>query len=306
MNLNPSSQAAIEDFRRMRRRAGLQNIFNRFRRHSSLLSYEDVRQQLRAIERSGSRLREIPLDAIQGSVGRYTDFTRDFLPTGSIDQQRWARVKAQFYTQEGIPPIEVYQISQVYFVSDGNHRVSAARAMGSSTIEAYVRLDQIIQARACWADLVIMSVKDKHTNQIQSLVQSCPTLLMVTKSDQLGFKSILLAYDGSPKSEEALFLAAYLATFWELSLRVITILEKEQDHVNPETIVHAKEFLDYYGVPATYQETEHEPAESILKTAQDHSCDLIVMGGYSTHTRTRRRVLDAVFEKFQQTILICR
>ena len=135
MTLNPSYQAAIEDFHRMRRRAGLLKIFNRFRKHTSLLSYEDIRHQLRAVEKSSYQLRSIPLDAIQGRVGRYTDFTRDFLPTKSIDPQRWANVKAQVYSLEGVPPIEVYQIGQVYFVLDGNHRVSVARQMGNDTIE---------------------------------------------------------------------------------------------------------------------------------------------------------------------------
>ena len=108
MNINPSYRAAIEDFHRMRRRAGMQKIFKRFRKHASLLSYEDIRQQLRAVVKSGYRLKTIPLEAIQGSVGRYTDFTRDFLPTESINPQRWARVKAQFQALEGVPPIEVF------------------------------------------------------------------------------------------------------------------------------------------------------------------------------------------------------
>jgi nucleotide-binding universal stress UspA family protein len=37
-----------------------------------------------------------------------------------------------------VPPIQVYQIDQVYFVLDGNHRVSVAREMGATHIEAYV------------------------------------------------------------------------------------------------------------------------------------------------------------------------
>ena len=39
---------------------------------------------------------------------------------------------------KGVPPIEVFQIGSVYFVSDGNHRVSVARASGFKEIEAYV------------------------------------------------------------------------------------------------------------------------------------------------------------------------
>ena len=139
MSLSPAYQAAIEDFHRMRRRAGMQRIINIFRKRTGLLSYEDVRRQLHAVEKSGPVLKTIKINAIQGSVGRYTDFTRDFLPTESVDQQRWARVKAQIFTLEGLSPIDVYQIGEVYFVLDGNHRVSVAKEMGSATIEAYVR-----------------------------------------------------------------------------------------------------------------------------------------------------------------------
>ena len=89
---------------------------------------------------------------------------------------------------------------------------------------------------------------------------------------------------------------------------MITILEKDHDHVNVGTIVHAKEFLDYYGVTGTFQEIDHEPAKNILDNAKDHACDLIILGGYSINskTRTKKRVLDEVLQKSQQSILICR
>lgn len=83
-------------------------------------------------------LRDIPLDAIVGSVDRYTDFTRSFLPLRDSDQERWARVQTQVSKLAGLPPIEVYQVGDAYFVRDGNHRVSVARQMGASHIEAYV------------------------------------------------------------------------------------------------------------------------------------------------------------------------
>jgi nucleotide-binding universal stress UspA family protein len=87
---------------------------------------------------SRRQLRDIPLAAIVGSVGRATDFTRDFLPRNESDADRWARVKAAIVSQEGVPPIEVYQIGQTYFVLDGNHRVSVARELGTGYIQAYV------------------------------------------------------------------------------------------------------------------------------------------------------------------------
>lgn len=134
-----SFYSAVQDFRRARRRAMLEQIFARLTGKSAdLLSYEQVRQELRATGRKKRELKDIPLDAIVGSVGRYTDFTRSFLPRQDSDEGRWTRVQRAMTGLEGVPPIEVYQIGEVYFVLDGNHRVSVARQLGTPSIEAYV------------------------------------------------------------------------------------------------------------------------------------------------------------------------
>ncbi len=130
---------AVADFRRARRQADLEDIFSRLTGQSAhLLSYEEVRTRLKAQTPVRRELREIPLDAIVGSVGRYNDFTRSFLPRFDSDKDRWARVKVAVTDLGGLPPIEVYQIGEAYFVLDGNHRVSVARQLGAKTIQAYV------------------------------------------------------------------------------------------------------------------------------------------------------------------------
>jgi len=130
--------SAVEDFHRARRQVALEKILAYFTGEPlELLSYEEVRRHLRPSGQIERGLQEIPLDAIVGSVGRYRDFTRTFLPRHDGDATRWAQVKVAYLTQ-GVPPITVYQIGEVYFVQDGNHRISVARQMGNSTIEAYV------------------------------------------------------------------------------------------------------------------------------------------------------------------------
>jgi nucleotide-binding universal stress UspA family protein len=130
---------AARDFRRARKRAAMQDLIARMTgRRDDLLSFEDVRRKLKARVSPKRQLRDIPLDAIVGSVGRASDFTRDFLPRNESDAVRWARVKAARSDLLGMPPIEVYQIGQAYFVLDGNHRVSVARASGDTHIQAYV------------------------------------------------------------------------------------------------------------------------------------------------------------------------
>jgi nucleotide-binding universal stress UspA family protein len=132
-------QLAVQDFQAARQRASIQQILARFTGKSTqLLSYEEVAQKLKLRARVDRGIKNIPLDAIVGSVGRYTDFTRTFLPRRTGDQQRWARVKAAMVEGVGLPPIEVYKVGEAYFVIDGNHRVSIARQEGFDRIQAHV------------------------------------------------------------------------------------------------------------------------------------------------------------------------
>lgn len=132
-------QSSLLDFQRARRRANLEQIMARMTGKSAdLLSYDDVREKLRARGGASRGLHDIPLDAIVGSVGRYNDFSRSFLPRQTVDAKRWAGVGLAMTGNMGLPPIEVYKIGDVYFVLDGNHRVSIARDMGATHIEAYV------------------------------------------------------------------------------------------------------------------------------------------------------------------------
>ncbi|MGB7874488.1 MAG: universal stress protein [Anaerolineales bacterium] len=134
-------QSALQDFNEARLKASLQEALARLTGKSNeLLSYDEVAQKLKLRIRSDRGIHEIPVNAIVGSVGRYTEFTRTFLPRRAEDQDRWARVKAAMedLTGVGLDPIEVYKVGEAYFVLDGNHRVSIARQEGVKSIEAHV------------------------------------------------------------------------------------------------------------------------------------------------------------------------
>jgi len=137
----------------------MERVLARLRGKSSeLLSYEEVRQQLHALEKSEEKLEEIPLAAIVGSVGRYADFTRSFLPKKESGMERWARVKVGTTSLRGLPPIEVYRLGEAYFVKDGHHRISVARQDGSKFIQAYVtevRTDVPLMANVERNDLIL-------------------------------------------------------------------------------------------------------------------------------------------------------
>ena len=132
-------QSALDDFHQARRQAAMQQLLARFTGESTeLLSYDDIRKKLKVTNLRERGLQDIPVDKIIGSVGRYNDFTRSFLPKSNTSEERWARVKMAVSDLTGVPPIEVYQLGDAYFVIDGNHRVSIARQLGMPTISAFV------------------------------------------------------------------------------------------------------------------------------------------------------------------------
>lgn len=139
MDSGSNYTTAVQDFRRARQRADMQEMLARLGggRRSRLLSFDEVRKQIGKASLLPRGLKEIPIEAIVGSVGRYEDFNRQFLPRQESQQSRWASVRMAF-EYSGLPPIEVYQIGDVYFVLDGHHRVSVARQLGARKIEAYV------------------------------------------------------------------------------------------------------------------------------------------------------------------------
>jgi hypothetical protein len=131
--------SSIQQFRRARRKARIRKLLTLLTgRQDDLLVFDEVRHTLSLTHPKKEVLREIPLERIVGTVSRYYDFNRQFNPKLDSDEERWAKVKELMETQ-GLEPIEVYQVDDIFFVLDGNHRVSVARHLEAKTIEAYVK-----------------------------------------------------------------------------------------------------------------------------------------------------------------------
>ncbi|HEY0737100.1 MAG TPA: hypothetical protein VGD69_19445 [Herpetosiphonaceae bacterium] len=128
-----------EDFARARRKAFVQAIADLLaRRSSDLVPFEEVRSRLNIRGSAYRGLQQVPLSKIVGSEGRYADFDRHFLPRQAKTQQRWQSVDMAHYEDVPLPPVELYKVGEVFFVKDGNHRVSVARQRGQYEIDAFV------------------------------------------------------------------------------------------------------------------------------------------------------------------------
>lgn len=137
------------DFQRARRNQSLSRLAGWLRTDSAdtqqSLSFDEV---VAALGRRGERslgVQLIPLDRIVGSVDKARDFDRRFRPTSDRNRQRWERLAEKSRLGEYLPPIEVYKLGDLYFVRDGHHRTSVARAQGATEIEADVtEIDTVI------------------------------------------------------------------------------------------------------------------------------------------------------------------
>jgi hypothetical protein len=138
--MDPHEQSD-RDFSRARRRAFLRKVGAYLRGDpgsNQLLSFEEVKGALGTVSQVYLGMREVPVSQIVGSVGRHRDFDRAFLPSKPDLGTRWRRIDEIMDRGEELPPISLYKIGDVYFVQDGNHRVSVARQRGVEMLDAEV------------------------------------------------------------------------------------------------------------------------------------------------------------------------
>ena len=83
-------------------------------------------------------IKQVPLSLIVGSEGRYKDFNRVFMPRGLYLRERWERINKAHKAHIELPPVRLYEIGGVFFVRDGNHRISVALARGVEYVDAEV------------------------------------------------------------------------------------------------------------------------------------------------------------------------
>jgi hypothetical protein len=123
---------ARDDFVRARRAARAARLLGRRRRVPRTLT------DAASLPRERARLEVIPTDAIVGTLEPTIAFDAGFGPTSDHVRARWERIAFAHRTGVSLPPITVLERPDGYYVVDGRHRVSVARALGHRDIEARV------------------------------------------------------------------------------------------------------------------------------------------------------------------------
>ncbi|HPA09692.1 MAG TPA: transcriptional regulator [Treponemataceae bacterium] len=137
--INFVNNQAKDDFNRARNRALINELQNFLAPDKKkLLSFHDAKKILKPQNEVYVGMKSVPINKIIGSEGRYRDFDNHFLPRSGYLRQRWERVDQAHLTDIPLPPIQLYEIGGMYFVRDGNHRVSVAKAQGVEFIDAEI------------------------------------------------------------------------------------------------------------------------------------------------------------------------
>ncbi len=115
------------------------------RRENQLVPLHEITRRLRPENESYRGMQVVPVERIVGSMDRWRDFDRTFLPINKRSRGRWSRIDIAHYQDINLPAVQLYKVGDIYFVKDGNHRVSVARERGvefidAEVIEAHVRV----------------------------------------------------------------------------------------------------------------------------------------------------------------------
>jgi nucleotide-binding universal stress UspA family protein len=176
---------------------------------------------------------------------------------------------------------------------------------------------EAILRRSVWADLVVLSMSHPPGNKayarfrssLTPLLQSCsrPLLAVPIEANSV-MDRMLLAYDGSPKAEEALFIATYRAVKYGFPL---VVLVAANDRVALDTGDKAREYLERHGVQDAkiIMKVSDNAGDLILETAEKYNCNILIMGGFGRRPLMRivlGSLVDRMLREFPHPILISR
>jgi hypothetical protein len=177
------------------------------------------------------------------------------------------------------------------------------------------KVSRAVVERAAWADLLALSLVRRgpaHTalgfgsELYRILLHSPRPILILPQGSQSQFKHGVLAFDGSQKAREALYLSAYMAVKWQIGLSVLTVgVGAQGDQILDE----ARQYLDDQGVQAEFHRQQGAVVQEILITRETESGDFFILGGFGMQpilVRFKGSTVDQLLHQISHPIFICR
>lgn len=227
-------QLANQDFERASSKAFWRRIVTRLTgKNNELLPFDEVREKLSFRGQHYIGLKQVPISKIVGSMGRFNDFDRAFLPTQTRTKGRWTSIDKAHYQEINLPPVDLYKIGEIYFVKDGNHRVSVAQGRGQEFIDAYVTEIDIPVMLTADTKLQDLDLKQEQANFILETGLDRLRPEAAIEASALGMYLKLMEhirthrwYLGIQKGEEVPWDDAVISWYDNVYLPVIEVIRK--------------------------------------------------------------------------------
>ncbi|MEA3406678.1 MAG: universal stress protein, partial [Chloroflexota bacterium] len=174
----------------------------------------------------------------------------------------------------------------------------------------------VIIDRARWVDMVVINQRRVHSESVMRPLgtifqvvasQTLSPILAVPGNKVTSLERIVLAYDGSPKANEALFVLRHLMQCWEAEGAIVTVEDPGADR---ETLEDAQEYIQasiQRDVAIHYE--QGSPEDAILRIMGEEQADLLLMGGYGYRPLVRMflgSTVDRTLRSAWFPVLICR
>jgi hypothetical protein len=201
-------------------------------RNNELLSFDKLKQGFELYRQQNLGIQTVKLEDIVGSIDRYKDFDRFFLPKKAHLQRRWAKIHNLLIKDIILPPVKLYKVGKIYFVFDGNHRVSVSKKMGVKYIDAEVTefaTNAQITPDTDPRSILIMIEREKFFN-LTRLKNSRPAVvkMRITEPGQYDFllnqiRKLMVQLNEDKKSDEKLLSFEEVSIIWYDSIYVPSI-----------------------------------------------------------------------------------
>ena len=230
-------------------------------KNNELLSFEQIKKGFGLYKQSYLGIQAVPVEDIVGSFDRYKDFDKYFLPKKNHLQHRWAGIHNLIARDVILPPVKLYKVSEIYFVVDGNHRVSVSKKMGIKFIDAEVikfLTDATITRDMDPKDIFIQIEREQFL-EATGLKKNRPDIkIRITSPGQYDFllsqiNKLMVALNENKKDREKLIAFEEASLIWYDSIylpaieviKSYGILEKFPDRTKTDLYVWINEHKRY-------------------------------------------------------------
>jgi len=212
-------------------------------------------------------------------------------------------------------PSEEEEIADIQDLqAEFERRCKDGRVVGNLVISQGDIVEQTC-LRAAATDLVVVNLSyppgEEPISRLQSgfrsLLQRCPRPVLATPQTVSPLSKALLAFDGSPKALEALYVAAYLADKWGIPLVVLTV--EDSGKIGMETLQQAEDYLLQHSIETLHLLERGDPGDVVLQICSEHNCDWVIMGGYGLNVVFEVMLgstVDKILRLSKVPTLICR